>query len=499
MIYAPKVRIFRQTLLKMSNLLQQAYDPEYFRREGHRLIDQLADYLTSIRKAEIPQKVLHYVAPDELYKRWESDLATGPHPQVGDFFEKMLHDLIHMHSPKYMGHQTSNVVPLAALAELLGCLLDPGMGVYEQGTSGVVLERLLVKELAKAMGWSEDSEGFLTSGGTLGNLTALLCARQVMIEQDVWEHGYQGRQYGFLISAEAHYSVARAIKVMGMGNRGIVQVPVNDRYQMRADKLESCFQQAENEGIKIIGVVANSCSTATGSYDPLEAIADFCEAKNLWMHVDGAHGVCVVFSNKYKYLLRGIERADSVILDFHKMLMIPKLVTAVAFRKGEHSYQTFSQKASYLWDKDEGREWFNLAKRTFELTKSFMSIRVYALWRTYGAGLFAENINRLYDLGKTFAKIIAAEENFEMPVQVPESNIVCFRYVQKDWDEATTERVNAEIREQIVREGEFFIVQTRVQGRLYLRTTLMNPFTAEGDMKALLNKIRRMKNREDAS
>ena len=316
----------------MTELLQQAYDPEYFRREGHQLIDLLADYLTGTRKPDSQEKVLNYVAPDELYERWKADLASGPHPQVSVFFEKMLHDLIHMHDPKYMGHQTSNVAPLAALGELLGGLLDPGLGVYEQGTSGVVQERLIIKELARYMGWGERSDGFLTSGGTLGNLTALLCARQAMIEKDVWENGFEGRQYAFIVSSEAHYSVGRAIRVMGMGKKGVVPVPVNRHYQMQADRLEGVFQKAEKEGVKIIGVVANSCSTATGSYDPIERIADFCEAKNLWLHVDGAHGACVVFSKKYKHLLRGIERADSVILDFHKMLMTPKLVTAVVFQ-----------------------------------------------------------------------------------------------------------------------------------------------------------------------
>ncbi|MBI5914694.1 MAG: aspartate aminotransferase family protein [Bacteroidetes bacterium] len=474
----------------MTELLQQAYDPEHFRREGHRLVDLLADYLTNIRRGDSPEKVLHYVDPNELYERWQADLAGAPHRDLGGFFEKILHDTMHMHHPKYLGHQTSNVAPPAALAELIGGLLDPGMGVYEQGTSGVALERLLVKELGKIMHWGDGTEGYLTSGGTLGNLTALLCARQVMVENDVWKNGFQGKQYAFLVSSEAHYSVARAVQVMGMGKRGVVQVPVNQRFQMRTDQLEACFQQAADEGVTVIGVVASSCSTATGSFDPLADIADFCEAKKLWLHVDGAHGGCALFSKKYRSLLDGIERADSMILDFHKMLMTPKLVTAVAFRRGEHSYQTFTQKASYMWDSDEGREWFNLAKRTFELTKSFMSVRVYALWRTYGPALFGEYVEQQFDLGKTFARLLAAAGDFEMPVAEPECNILCFRYLQPGWSEEKADRVNAAIRERLVREGEFFIVQTRLQGKLYLRTTLMNPHTTERELVVVLERIR---------
>ncbi|TAK40711.1 MAG: aminotransferase class I/II-fold pyridoxal phosphate-dependent enzyme [Saprospiraceae bacterium] len=475
----------------MTDILAQAYDPEHFRWQGHQLVDHLADYLAGMYSgSDSLEKVLHYASPEELYQRWKDDLAQAPNPDLPAYFEAILHDTIHMHHPKYMGHQTSNVAPTAALAGLAGELLDPGMGVYEQGTAGVVFERLITEALGREMGWGEATEGFLTSGGTLGNLTAMLCARQVMIERDVWENGFEGRQCAFLASSEAHYSIGRAAKVMGMGSRGVVPVPVNERFQMDISRLEECYQRAENQGVKIIGVVASSCATATGSYDPLDEIAGFCEAKKLWLHVDGAHGACVIFSKKLKYLLKGIERADSVILDFHKMLMVPKLVTAVAFRRPGHSYQTFAQKASYLWDKDEGHEWYNLAKRTFELTKSFMSVRVYALWRTYGTQLFAENVETLYDLARTFARLIASSGDFEMPVAVPESNIVCFRFFQIGWSEKKTERVNAEIREKLVMDGEYFIVQTRVQGKLYLRTTLMNPFTTERELAGLLEKIR---------
>ncbi|HHM21115.1 MAG TPA: aspartate aminotransferase family protein, partial [Bacteroidetes bacterium] len=451
----------------MTDRLQDAYDPENFRRQGHRLVDLLADYFGEIKKGGPGTKVLDYVPPEELYRRWQGDFERIPHSDEPDFYKAMLRELTHLHHPRYLGHQTSVVSPVAALAGLLGASLDPGMGVYEQGTSGVVIERLLSKKLGRLIGWDDSCDGFLTSGGTLGNLTALLCARQVMTQSDVWENGYQGRQYAFMVSSQAHYSVARAIKIMGMGSRGVVAIPVDRHCRMRADLLNDYFEKAKKENVEVLGVVASSCTTATGSYDPLPAIADFCEAKKIWMHVDGAHGACVLFSKKYKYLLEGIERADSVIMDFHKMLMTPKLITSVLFKKAECSYQTFAQKASYLWDKDEDREWYNLGKRTFELTKSFMSIHIYALWRKYGQAIFAENVEQLYDKAKLFSKIINSESDFETILTNPQSNIICFRYIQKKWSEKTTEKINLIIRQHLIEEGIYFIVQTRVEGKLY--------------------------------
>lgn len=476
----------------MNDLIQQAYDPESFRQHGHQLIDMLADYFTEIKKEDTNQKVLDYMPPNELYDQWKKEVENSPHKNDLDFYKKMLDEIVHMHHPKYIGHQTSIVAPFSALGELLGASLDPGMGVYEQGTAGVVIERILSKKIGTLIGWDDDCDGFMTSGGTLGNLTALLCARQVMVGDDVWENGYGGKQYAFMVSSEAHYSVARAVKVMGMGSKGVVTVPVDKHYRMRTDLLDEYFEKAKKENIEILGVVASSCSTSTGSYDPIDKIANFCEAKKIWLHVDGAHGACVLFSKKYNQLLSGIERADSVIMDFHKMLMVPSLVTSVLFKNAAHSYQTFAQKASYLWNKDESQEWYNLGKRTFELTKSFMSVRVYALWRKYGTELFEENVDHLYNMAKVFTEIINKENNFETILENPESNIVCFRFIEKDWTEEKIESINLKIRERLVEEGKYFILQTRVQGVLYLRTTIINPFTTEKELKGLLAEIKKM-------
>ena len=475
----------------MNDLIQEAYDPELFRQQGHQLIDLLAEYFTEIKKQDSDKKVLEYIPPEELYNRWEKDAENIPHKNEMGFFKNILKETIHMHHPKYIGHQTSVVSPFSALAELLGAILDPGMGVYEQGTSGVVIEKIVSKKIGELIGWDENCDGFMTSGGTLGNLTALLCARQVMIGNDVWKNGYDGKQYAFMVSSEAHYSVARAVKIMGMGSRGVVTVPVDEHYRMRTELLNEYFEKAKKENIEIIGVVASSCATATGSYDPINEIADYCEAKKLWLHVDGAHGACVLFSKKYRHLLNGINRADSVIMDFHKMLMVPSLVTSVLFKNAEHSYQTFAQKASYLWDKDEGQEWYNLGKRTFELTKSFMSIRVYALWRKHGTALFEENVDRLYNMAKVFTKLIKSEINFEILLENPESNIVCFRYIEKNWPEEKIEHINLKIRERLVQDGNYFILQARVQGKLYLRTTIINPFTTEKELRGLLEEIKK--------
>ncbi len=136
---------------------------------------------------------------------------------------------------------------------------------------------------------------------------------------------------------------------MGWGAEGLIPVPVDERFKMRADALDGALRQAHASGRKVIAVSASSCSTATGAFDPLEPIADFCRQHGLWLHVDGAHGASASLTPKYRSLLAGIERADSVVWDAHKMLLMPALLTAVVFRNGSPSFHAFAQHASYLF------------------------------------------------------------------------------------------------------------------------------------------------------
>jgi L-2,4-diaminobutyrate decarboxylase len=465
--------------------LQEAYSAENFRQEAHKLVDTLADYLNAVQSQQL-ETVIPYHSPEENLRFWQKDFQQG----MGDsanFFAEVIRQSTHLHHPRYMGHQVSPPLPIAALAGLLTGMLNNGMAVYEMGLVSNPLERILSDLLASKIGFDENSSGLLTSGGTLANLTALLAARAAKAPTDVWEEGTNER-LAVMVSEEAHYCIDRAARIMGMGSEGIIKIPTNDRFQMRTELLEEYYLKAINSGLTVIAVIGSACSTSTGSYDDLETIADFCQQYNLWLHVDGAHGGAVVFSHKYKPLVKGIERADSVVIDWHKMLMTPALATALIFKNGEDAFKTFHQKAQYLWANQGSQEWYNSGKRTFECTKLMMSVKIYSILKTCGEGIFTENIDTLHDLAKAFVSILKANSAFELAVE-PESNIVCFRYVGKETNSENYNSLNASIRQKLLTDGRFYIVQTTLREKLYLRVSLMNPLTTIEDLKALLAEI----------
>jgi L-2,4-diaminobutyrate decarboxylase len=187
--------------------------------------------------------------------------------------------------------------------------------------------------MGQQLGWPETSGGVMTSGGSVGNLTALLAARQSRAGFDAWgAGGHGGPPLAVLCSAQVHYSISRALRIMGWGDGGAIAVPVDERYRLRAGELATAAARAAADGRRVIAVVASAGSTATGAYDPLGEIADFCDGSGLWLHVDGAHGASAALSPRLRHLVAGIERADSVVWDAHKMMMMPALVTGVLFR-----------------------------------------------------------------------------------------------------------------------------------------------------------------------
>lgn len=466
------------------SLIEKAYNPEEFRNTGHKLVDRLADYLSDLQTSE-ESPVYKRFEPDDIFESWQETLSPSSGKDFSKTTQTILEDSIHLHHPGYMGHQVSPVLPKTALADLLSAFMNNGVGVYEMGSPTVAMERVVIKQLAGQLGFDDHADGILTSGGTLGNLTALLAAREIMTDNNAWDEGTQDMTPGIMVSEQAHYSVDRAARIMGWGKRGVVKVPVDQHFRMDSRELASSYKKAKKEGIHVISVVGSACSTATGAFDPLGAIADFCHEHDLWFHVDAAHGGAAAYSSRYRPLLDGIQRADSVIVDFHKMMMCPALVTGLVFRNGSHSYQSFNQQARYLWEQED-KEWFNLGKRTFECTKDMMALKVYLTLQEYGAELFEEIVDTLFNLGKTFARMVRERDEFELILH-PECNIVCFRHIPQDDTDINTH--NRQIRRRLIDEGTFFLVQTELEGNICLRTTLMNAFTTSGHLKALLDRI----------
>jgi len=467
-----------------NDLLQAVYSPEDFQKRGYRLIDELTRHLDD-KINEKSGNAIYWIEPEDELKFWKDFLKNGDEEKL---FSEITKRTTYVHHPKYIGHQVSPAAPITALTGMISSLLNNGMAVYEMGMAPSAIERVITDWLCEKVGWDADSRGFLTSGGTLANLTALLSARKAIVKHDVWNEGH-AENLGIMVSEEAHYCVDRAAKIMGLGEKGIIKIPATDNFEMDTSLLDEKYREASKKGIRIFAIIGSAPSTATGIYDNLVAIGKFAKNHRLWFHVDGAHGGATIFSSKYRYTIEGIEQADSVVIDGHKMMMMPTITTALLYKKGSNTLATFSQKADYLLTQSDHEDWYHSGKKTFECTKNMMSIHWYTLLKVYGEEIFNQYVTNLYDLGHRFGKIIEEDPDFELAV-TPVSNIVCFRYTTNEGSDEQLNILNKTIRQHLLEDGEFYIVQTILRGIHYLRTTIMNPFTTEEHLKKLLQKVK---------
>jgi L-2,4-diaminobutyrate decarboxylase len=469
--------------------LAAAYAADRFRADGHRVIDRLADHLAAATAGD-DAPVLPWAPPAEAIAAWPAEFPDQPAEALDAAVAGILATSIRLHHPRYLGHQVPPPIPSAALIDAMAALLNNGMAVYEMGGAATPHELAVIGWMARTLGLPATAGGLLTSGGSLGNLTALLAARQARAGHDVWTDGsHAAPPLAVLVAGTAHYSIDRAVRVLGWGAGGAVPVAVDAAQRMRPDDLPRALAAAQAAGRRVIAVVASAGSTATGAYDPLGPIADFCAAAGLWLHVDGAHGAAAALAPRHAHLVAGIDRADSVVWDAHKLMAMPALCTAVVYRDGEHAYGAFAQEASYLFARE--RQWWNLGLRTLECTKRMMGTIVYASLRAYGVGFFRDYVERVFALAQALAARVGAAAAFALAL-APAANIVCFRYRPAGGPppgpalDALQARVRARCRDA----GAYYFLDAQLAGARWLRTALMNPLTTAAELDGVLAAIR---------
>jgi L-2,4-diaminobutyrate decarboxylase len=498
---------FPEELIEARKRIVAAYDPRLLTDAGHRLADLLGAHLARAEHSE--GAVLPWLDPAEAIAcaqaQLHRDSVDPASPESGEaepaarfatIVQTMLERGLNLHDPRYIGHQVAAPVPLAGLFDAVGSVTNQVMAIYEMGPWATAVEQAMVRELGAAIGWQEDTfAGTVTHGGSLANLTTLLTARNVTLG-DVWEQGLAGdRPRPVLVShAHAHYSVARAAGILGLGSRQIVPVGLDERGRMDPRLLDEKLTQLRDQSRPIIAVVSCACATPNGAFDPLEEIADVCHRHGVWLHVDAAHGGAAVLSDRHRHLVAGIDRADSVVWDAHKMLFMPGLCAFLFYRDKGHRFEAFRQDAPYLFDPAApGLAEYDSGMKNVECTKRAAAFALWGVWSLFGRQLFTDMVDVTFALGHAFYEKLLAAEDF-VPLYDPQCNIVGFRHLPAQLRSAPDEQVGAfqlELRRKIIESGEFYIVPCVYDGVGALRVTIINPLTTTAHLDELMDALRR--------
>ncbi|MGH9534478.1 MAG: pyridoxal phosphate-dependent decarboxylase family protein [Terriglobales bacterium] len=395
---------------------------------------------------------------------------------------------LHLNHRRYMAQQVAAPIPAAALVESLVAALNQSLAVVRMSPAGTAVDRALLADFRRVFGFPAGAEGTLTPGGSFANLTALVAARAAL-QPAAWRDGVQPGRLAVIVGAQSHYSIARAAALLGLGERAVFAVPVDAAQRTLAARAPEVFAAARRAGYRRFILAATCGSTPTGSCDDLIALGAVARRYRAWLHVDAAHGGGFIFSRRLRGKLRGLEAADSLTFDPHKMLFMPLTAGAVLVRDGRRLRAAFSQYAPYLFRSLPGGA-PDLAQFTLACSQRFDALKIWLTWKAYGGAFWGALVN-----GVCAAAWAAYEYCLRSavlaPAHEPESNIFCFR-LRRSPRGAAADRRHARLEAAVNASGEGYISSTVLQGRRVLRMVVMNPRSTAADTVAVLQAVERL-------
>ncbi|WP_353942723.1 lysine decarboxylase DesA [Streptomyces sp. HUAS MG91] len=393
-----------------------------------------------------------------------------------------LRDAVYFHHPRYLAHLNCPVVIPAVLGEAVLSAVNSSLDTWDQSAGGTLIERKLIDWTAARIGLGPAADGVFTSGGSQSNLQALLLAREESKTEDL-------ARLRIFASEAGHFSVQKSAKLLGLPPGCVVTIPVDKDKRMRTLALAAELERCKADDLVPMAVVATAGTTDFGSIDPLPEIAELCAQYDTWMHVDAAYGCGLLASRTRRDRLDGIERADSVTVDYHKSFFQPVSSSAVLVRDGA-TLRHATYHAEYLNPRRTVAERIpNQVDKSLQTTRRFDALKLWLTLRVMGADGIGGLFDEVCELAHQAWEVLAADPRYDVVVE-PSLSTLVYRYVPATvTDPAEIDRANLYARKALSASGDAVVAGTKTGGRQYLKFTLLNPETTLDDIKAVLDLI----------
>jgi glutamate/tyrosine decarboxylase-like PLP-dependent enzyme len=479
--------------------------PELFREIGHRLVDQIAEFLAAIAErpvtpAESPREVRRAMDAAQHLPESGADPGTLVSRMAGLLFE---HSLLNGH-PSFFGYVTSSAAPIGALGDFLAAAVNPNVGAWKLSPLASEVEAQTVRWIAELLGYPSDCGGLLVSGGNLANFVGFLAARTSQAGWDVRKAGMGVADAGLLrmyASSETHTWIQKAADLFGLGTDSIRWIPANARQRLDMAILRKLVEEDLREGRRPFLVVGTAGTVSTGAVDPLPEIAAFCREHGLWFHVDGAYGAFAAQVPGAPADLAGLAEADSLAVDPHKWLYAPLEAGCVLVRNPLHLRNTFSYHPPYYHFDDDVTNYFDCGPQN---SRGFRALKVWLILRQAGRAGCLKMIGDDMLLSQHLYRLVAGHPELEALTQ--NLSITTFRYVppdlgaRRDSPEVETylNQLNQELLTRIEKSGRAFLSNAVLSGKYALRSCIVNFRTSLRSIEALPELVARLGRETDA-
>ena len=466
-------------------------DWEQFRALGHTMLDDMVNYMATVRerpvwqspsaeaRAALSSPVPRQGAdPSDVYATFQK--AIQPYP-TGN---------IH---PRFWGWVMGNGTPVGFLADLLTSGMNCNVPGYDQAAA--LVEHEALRWLAEVMDYPADASGLFVSGGSVANLLGLAIARNHAGGERLRRDGLGADSGGALTvygSTATHSCVRRSCDLLGLGESAFRAIPVDGRHRVRVDELAAAIRADRAKGLRPFCIVGSAGTVTCGATDDLHALADLARAEGLWLHIDGAIGALVKLSPRYRRVVDGLERADSIAFDLHKWGYMQYEIGAVLVRDPKAHAGAFAYSASYLEEFRGGIavDPIEFSSRGLQLSRGFRSLKAWMHFSIYGTERIGRMIEQNIDDVAFLRERIGREPELEV-LGPAELNILCFRYVVPGAPAETLDALNAEILVRVQESGIAMPSSARLDGRLTLRVANTNHRTVPEDFDLLVDTVLR--------
>jgi aromatic-L-amino-acid decarboxylase len=477
------------------NEVEETLDPddwEAMRKLGHKMLDDMVDYMETIRERPVWKHV-----PEQVKAYFRSSVPCDPQPPeriYEEFVEKVLpYPMGNIH-PRFWGWILGTGTVMGAFAELLAASMNTNTGGGANHVANHVEKQVLdwIKEM---LGYPMSASGVLTSGCSAANIIGLTVARNAKAGFDVRCKGLQNAPHRMVLyaSQEIHSSIQKAVELLGLGSEALHLLPVNYYYQIDLEKLREAIRNDREEGCTPFCIVGAAGTTNTGSIDNLDALADICEQEKLWFHVDGAFGAWAALAHRVRSKVVGFERADSLALDLHKWMYMPYEIGCVLLRNEKEHRKAFSLTPDYLAH-GEGRlgltgedlPWFS--DYGFQLSRGFRALKAWMSLKEHGSRKYARIIQQNIDQAFYLGELVKAAPELELSAPVS-LNVVCFRYVAPTMDDNALNELNKRLVVELQERGVAVLSGTVIGGKYVLRAANANHRSRREDFDVLVREV----------
>jgi aromatic-L-amino-acid/L-tryptophan decarboxylase len=443
-----------------------AWIREYFAQpEAHRVMPAVAPgQIAALLPESAPEEGVPF---DEIFADFERIVVPGT---------------THWNHPRFFAYFATSSAPAAVLAEALAATLDVKAMLWRTSPAATELEEVMMRWLGRLLDLPPQWTGLIYDTASIAGFTVLAAARDALGLQ-IRERGMSGRElpaFRIYITGETHSHVEKAAIALGIGQENVVRVACDEAYRMRPEALRAAIEADEEAGLRPLAVVATVGTTSTTSVDPVAAIADVTRERDIWLHVDAAYAGPAAIIPEFRWMLDGVELADSLVLNPHKWMFVPMDLSVLFLKDESIIRRAFSLVPEYLTTPEAGV--VNYMDYGLQLGRRFRALKLWFVLRHFGAEGIREQLRRHIALAQEFASWVNAEPGWEVMAPHPLS-VVCFRYAPPGVVEAQRDALNAEILRAVNATGEAFLSHTKVDGHYALRLAIGNLRTQRADVE----------------